>query len=633
MRGSALILTVLVMATLTILGLGYLALADSEILISGSDRDAEQLLHTVETGMRMVKAWFDQPVTGNPSVTTQVLHRFLSDYDLRSPALYDRTKRVFDHDGDTNTPAVLADGTSAKPYYRQGRALWTPSSYLDLFHKPYRGDITTTFLGSESGPDILIVDRPGVVDFIDKINQLLFRNQSQTGRVTEIAIYAAPEIPFSGGIRRAGICTIKVTAAKFRGLGTIGIVPVVTSASRKVAERTLRMVLSEVPGTAASGPLESCGPMTVTGTLKARWGKVIGSGTIALPSDLDAKVASAFPYKTFARRISGSSPGDDFYVWSSSPDNSIEDPWLKVLTAADLTGHGSAGDQPFPYTQGAPIDTDHSNLFQHAAGVACGGFDYGRMKSAATSGEEAARYFAFDPATGLFKEWGSSPARSVYEWTHGQEGLFFFDTKDALPPNGHGPGDSQTNLTPPVVIENVDYNFSGFLYLNAESIMIRNVAGANRVIIPPGEPFDDTNGSGQYDAGETFVNLIYPTTVIEGNPGAVIQKSPGAVQSGNATSPDMESYAYTTTAGRDPQGIPITGEVNVFGVLYNAGNIVAEGPARHYGSLIAGTAVVQTTAGADTPEIFFDQRLNNGTWPPAEITFPRTQLSLWAGSF
>ena len=632
MRGSALIITILIMAVLTCLGLAILAIADTEILIASSQRDAEQLVPTAETGLRMVKAWFDQPVTGNPSVSTQVLHRFLDTYDLRNPLLYDRTKRLFDHDGDPNTSPVLADGSASRPYFRQGRTLWAPSTYLDIFHKPYRGDPSIEFLGVEPGPDLLLADRPGVVDFIDKLNQALFTSQERSGRIAEIAIYAPPQVTFGGVARRAGICTVKVTAVKYRGMGRIGVVPVVTLASVKVAERTLRMVLNEVPGTAANGPLESCGALSVGGALRARWGKVIAAGDVTLPANLDSGVPSAYPYETFARRISGSAPGGDYYAWSSNADNTIEDPWLKVITAGNLVGHSSSGDHPFPYATANAVDADHSNIFQHAAGVGCGRFDHGIVRSAATSGEESARYFAWDPATGLFQEWGVGPARSLRDWTHNQEGLFFFDTKDALPPNGHGPGDPQTNLTPPVVIENGDWAFSGLLYVNAESITIRNVVGVNRVVIPPGEPFDDVNGNGRYDAGETFVNLMYPTTVVSGGAGSVIEKNAAANQSANATSPDLELYTFATTTGRDRQGIPITGQVSLFGVLYNAGNIVAEGSARHYGSLIAGTAVVQVTPGADTPEILFDQRLNTGEWPPAEIAFPRTHISLWVGS-
>ncbi|HZE89326.1 MAG TPA: pilus assembly PilX N-terminal domain-containing protein, partial [Verrucomicrobiae bacterium] len=275
MRGSALIVTVLISATLTLLGLAFLSMADTETMIAASGRDSEQLLHTADTGVRMVKAWFDQPVTGNPSISTQVLHKFLGTYDLRNPALFDRTKRLFDHDGDPNTPPVLADGTAAKPYYRQGRTLWAPSAFVDLFHKPYRGDAASEFRGSESGPDILISDTIGAVDFLDKINQALFTDQSRTGRISQIAIFAPPTIPVGGVMKRAGICTLKITVAKYRGMGLIGVVPVVTGSSVKVGERVVKAILGEVPGTLASGPLESCGPLSVTGAVNAHWGKVI----------------------------------------------------------------------------------------------------------------------------------------------------------------------------------------------------------------------------------------------------------------------------------------------------------------------------------------------------------------------
>ena len=632
-RGSAMMVVLLIMTTLTLLGLGFLAMADTETLIASSGRDAEQLNHAAETALRLTKAWFDQPVTGNPSVSSQVRHRFLDTWDLRNPVLFDRTKRVFDHDGDSNTPMVLADGTSLKPYYRQGRTLWSPSAYLDIFHKPYRGDSTTAFMGTEIGPDILIKGTIGTVDFLDTLNRAIFTNQEKTGRISEIAIYAPPLVSIGGLTKRAGICTIKVTVSKHRRMGKIGIVPVVTSASIKSGERVMRMVLNEVPGVAANGPLEACGSLSVTGKMRAHWGKVIAGGMVTLSSDVNTEVPSAFPYKSFERRISGAAPGDDWYAWWNNADTTVEDPWLKILTASEISGFGSLGDQPLPYAQTTLIDEDHSNLFQNEAGVACASFDYAVMRAAAASGEEAARYFTFDSGTGLFKEMGVGAARSVRDWTYAQEGLFFFDTKDSLPPNGHGPGDPQTNLTAPIVIENVDWNFSGLLYLNAESIRISNVAGVNRVVIPPGEPFDDVNRNGRYDAGEAFANLQYPTTIVIGSPGSDTIKSGSATQSGTSTSPDQESYQFTTTTARDKQGIPITGQVNLFGVLFNAGDIIAEGTARHYGSLIAGGSVVQNTAGADSPDIFFDDRLNTGEWPPAEINFPRTHLSRWASSF
>lgn len=631
--GSALVVSVAVSALVTALGLGYLVLAGNEGKIAASDRDTAQLLQTAESGLRMVKAWFDQPVTGDPSAPPGPMHRFLGLYDLRDPSLFDRSRRLLDDDGDPATPRVPADGSPARPYYRQGRALWSPSPFLDLFHKPYTGDLTTRFAGTADGPDLLLEERPDVVDFLDLLNHALFTRQEETGRIVKIALFAPPLVPVGGVPRPAGFCTVEVTVAKFSRLGRSGLIPVVRSGTRKLAEMKARMVLGEVPGMRASGPLESCGALDAGGGLGAHWGRVIAAGDLTLPSDLDAAVPSAFPYRSFARHISGQAPGDDYYEWIHDPATELEDPWLKIIASGTIAGYAGLPGQPFPYDQNAPIDTDHSNLFQRVIDVDCGRMRYGPFKAAASSGAAHARYFAFDPPTGLFRESGRGVARSVRDWTDGEEGLFFFDTRDGAIPNGHGPGDPATNLTPAVTIANAAWSFSGLLYLNAESIAIRDVTGASRVILPPGEPYDDANANGRHDPGEAFVNLRYPTSLVSGSPASVIEKDPTAVQSATATTPDLETYSAATTTGRDAQGVPFAAEVNLFGVLYNAGEIDASGAARHFGSLLSGTGVVQSDPAAGAPEIYFDERLDRGTWPPAEISFPRTSVILWRAPF
>ena len=108
-----------------------------------------------------------------------------------------------------------------------------------------------------------------------------------------------------------------------------------------------------------------------------------------------------------------------------------------------------------------------------------------------------------------------------------------------------------------------------------------------------------------------------------------ILKQAVATQSGSAASPDGETYAVSTSLQRDPRGIPVVAPVNLFGVLYNSGDIVAEGNLVVYGSLVAGGDVVQTSAMAATPIIYFDERLNTGEWPPPEIAMPRTFITFW----
>jgi hypothetical protein len=105
-----------------------------------------------------------------------------------------------------------------------------------------------------------------------------------------------------------------------------------------------------------------------------------------------------------------------------------------------------------------------------------------------------------------------------------------------------------------------------------------------------------------------------------------------ASQNERAESPDGEVYQTTTTLGRDDRGIPILAEVNLFGVLFNRGDVLAQGDIVVYGSLVAGRAVTQVTPGAATPIIYFDDRLNTGKWPPPEIAMPRTWITFWQTS-
>src|SRR5262245_51199647 len=156
-NGSALLITMMVMVILTLLGLSYLFMADTENLIAQNQRDSDQLLFVAETGAKMIKAMFDRPTYGPPSDPNSVLSRFLNTYDMRNSAYYDRTQRVFDHDNDPNTADVLANGTSGRPYFRQGMTV-DPNlpAYLSFLDHPYRGNTVVAYMGSEAGPDMIL---------------------------------------------------------------------------------------------------------------------------------------------------------------------------------------------------------------------------------------------------------------------------------------------------------------------------------------------------------------------------------------------------------------------------------------------------------------------------------------------
>lgn len=623
-RGSSILVAMLVAATLGIIGLTLLQVADGESLIASRARDRDVLIHAAETGARAVKRWFDAPVSGDPGSPR---HAFLGTFDPRDASSFIMERRLVDHDGDGRTARVTADGTSGRERYRQGRFLAAGFPHLDLFHKPLRGSIETSLLGLESGPDLVLEDRPGAVDLLDRLNAELFTDQRRTGRIERIEVYAPPSDPAGA---RLGVATIRVTAALWSRMESDTGLPVVAPAAVARARAVVRMGLAEIPSNAPRGPLEACRDLTATGRLRAHWGRVMAGRHIRLADTfdrLDTTVSSGFPYASYGRRISGAGPGGDLSDWLDDPDDTIEDPWLKVVAGGDLLGWSSRPDHPFPYNPAAGIDYDHSNLFQRVPGIGCPSFDYDLWKAITTRsmpGDRNVRYFAWDSATSLFKEDGRGAARSVRDWTHGQHGIFFFDTRDGRPPTG-------SNLTPPVVISGGDWSTAGIIHLNAVSFAASSVRGTIRVIVPPGEPFDDGDHDGQHDPTEVYVNFRYATTLPPVGLAGEMLKDPASAQSARAESPDGEAYTVSTTTGRDPRGIPLLAEVNIFGVLFNSGDILAEGDAVHFGSLVAGRDVIQSS-GADTQVIYFDERLNSGEWPPPEIDIPRTYVTFWQTS-
>jgi hypothetical protein len=303
----------------------------------------------------------------------------------------------------------------------------------------------------------------------------------------------------------------------------------------------------------------------------------------------------------------------------------VEDPWLRVMAGSDLTGWAALADHPFPFDPNRPADRDHSNLFQRVNGLSCPSFPYVAWKDLVSSrlaGEPGVHYFAWDAGSGLFRENGTGPSRSVRDWTHQREGIFFFDTTDGLPPSG-------SNLTPAVVIAGGEWSAAGFIYLNASSVRVDGAAGNARVLIPPGEPWDDADLDLAADATEAFVNLQYATTVESGSPSDEFHRHPLASATATAVSMAGEAYAVSTTSSWDPRGLPIAAPVNLFGILYNAGDIVAEGEAVHFGSLVAGGSFIQNAPGAPSPVIYYDARIGRGEWPPPEIAIPRTFVTFW----
>ncbi len=617
-RGAALILAVLVMVILTLLGLSYLTLADTESLIAVNMTYQEQALFAAETGGRIVVDWFNrpQPATG-----------FL----LPTIAQVDRTKRFIDHDSNPTTATITNAGTPAvegdptKPFYRD--------TTNDLFEKPYRGSLAVAFLGTEDGPDLVIDAAAGgnQAAFLASLSNSLFGTYPSDinitnaadahlrARILKIEVYQPPLINLSGNWSRYGVATVKVTAGVFRFAADSN-----AANDREVARRVVKAVVNETPYPGPTGPLQTCETMLTNGDFNVRWGTASAVGNTTLNANWDAKQNSGFPWAQNSRdsHIYADplgAPGNSTYfdTWYANWQNrNMEDPWYKIEIGGQLNAFATTDIQPFdPVLTTAP--EDHSNIFHSlgAAAVRCPEFEYSTWKNVAQNGGRNVNYLAYDAGTGTFRLDGVGDPKSFRTWTENQAGLFFFDTRDGLPPATDG-----SNLTPAISINGAAWNTNGFVYLNSANFTTTGGGvPPNKWIFPPGEPYVDLDLNGRWDPGEPHVNLQYN--------GTTFRVDSGATQTVTAdTDGDGVNETYTTTLSRDMLGLPVQRPINLYGVLYTSGRFDAQGNFAYFGAVVSKKTIGPS---GGTPDFYWDDRIAQGNWPPPGLELPRVIVSRW----
>ena len=674
--GSALLIAIMVMVVVTLLGITYLFQADTENLIARNERDRAQVLGIAEAGTKMIKAWYDHPIRDDISSPS---HQFLNTYDLRKKRYYDVAQRLINHDGDPGT-APLSSSDPGWVYYMEGfTAPGSPASDTDpdhaltFFQKPYRGSTVVTLLGTEDGPDISIAEDSASADvrgFLAALNAALFTEQRVTGRITKIEIYEPPYINLGGAWERFGIGTVKVTASKFR--------PATGGGEEKLAERVVKMVLNEAPYPGPAGPLNSCQGIEASGSFEVHWGATTAMADVEfnIPA-LDTKWDSAIPWMNHTDYCDLGRPwevGPNYMTdMGAGAGTLIEDPWLTLRTIGFITDAPNTFPLPLPteyvtgtgYTAPETPAMDHSNVMQLDTTVTCPEFSYDLWKTVAKDGGKKIHYLTW-VADDQFKE--GNVTKTFQDWTHNATGLFFFETTDNKRPDG-------TNLTPPILVNGAWYT-EGFIYLNVQNFRTTGVSGSDVAMIAPGEPYYDefTGGAGysgvynaepfiddvvvngvwdpteaftdtippanggtdgSYDA-EAWVNLDYATTMGGGG-------SPPQNRVLQNTGTETATFTLggvtttrTTTNARDADGLPVQNEVNLYGVLYNSGAVSMQGNAVYYGSVIAAGGVGESFFGAGAagdPEIYFDERLIKGQWPPPELELPLTIITMWKTDF
>jgi hypothetical protein len=272
-RGSALLVSLMVMVGLSLLGLSFVAISETESAISAHERDAQQALDGAELGAKVVVEMFQDPEWA-ASTTVDIL-----------PGNRDEFKRN----------RVVADGVTDK---------YKPSTGQRLFDKPFKPNQPDRFFGDEAHADVQIdYTTTEGTKYLNKLNRKLFAytgnitsgNPSQVEggavRIVEILAYAPPIIDgtfntstgfWSRAGIRYGIATIKVTAMKFRpGYAPLtGADTMPLPLNKAIASRWVRMVVSEWPFPGPQGPIQSNANIQTGGNFGVHWGRMTASGNI-----------------------------------------------------------------------------------------------------------------------------------------------------------------------------------------------------------------------------------------------------------------------------------------------------------------------------------------------------------------
>lgn len=610
-RGSALVIAVLVTAILTLLGISYLLMADTENKIAQNERLSAQALYFGEGVVREVKRWFDRPPYG-----------VLGGRNLVKPttADIDRTLRKIDTDGDGPTAPFAADGSPGAPYYKDGIDL-NADGHDDIFDKPYRSDLKNTFLGTEDGPDVRISRAAGgnqaaLLDALaDKIApNFPAPNGALRARIDQIDIYEPPYIEIGTNWTRYGMATVKATVSIVKTTGT---------AAQTVATKIVKAVLNETPYPGPYGPLQSCEELIWNGEFRVHWGTSTAVGPdgtgadVSFPNNWDNKL-----YKSIPRATPPTPKLDLLYgyndntIWANLKaglqGKSIQDPWFQFFSGADIEPFKSIGGFGSPQLI-APgtTDEDHSNLFRNMPGVGCPEFDYDTWKQIAQSGGSDTHYYAWDNGTN-FRENGSGAAQDFTTLVDNRTGFFFFDTTDGIAPHDPDASGVAANLTPAIQLGGSTFGVRGFVYMNTRLWTSNGTVGRAVTMHWPAEPYRDVNENGSKDPGEDWINLNYSSiSTTDPHVAAVVDSA--------------DAYGGGTVW--NSRGPDITGQrALIWGLLYISGEFDAQGTPLYYGSVVTKAGMNGSMAG--TPDLFWDTDLKDN-WPPPTWELPRVIITKW----
>jgi hypothetical protein len=572
-RGTALLVALFAAVLMVLIGTLHLMMSGTESEIASNETAALQARYAAESAAQVVRLWFERPGS--------------------APAFPDAARVVRAREILDPTDPYGADPLAGGPQYKQDTDL-DGDGVDDLFAWPYTGASRDAFLGTEEAPDMRVQDAAALL----ALSAVAFGEfpDAATGVravVRRVDVRAPPYVRSGGGWRPNGTATIDVLAAIERDrAGSV----------ETLAERRATLVLEAVPYAAGVfGALHACGDAEIRGTHGVGWGALVVSGAVA--ADTTPPVSEGPP-----RALPGPAGEDrlwtDDAAWVAAysaaldPTAEIADPWVRLLAGGTIVGAPSGATQPWadptvPPSLGASPPwncCDGSNVFQTLGPGACPDVRYGAWKRVARSGGRGTRYLIWDGSGRWLDEFGGS-ARTfdeIFSEAGGAPGVWFFDTADARAPRDDDGDGRADNLTPPLEI-GPGWRARGFVYLNAERLVIRGLADAlQETLRAPGEPF--------VGAQAGWIDLAYPDDLLS-------PFGPGAPGSWERRGPE------------------IVAPVAFRGVLADPGDLEIGSGGTLYGALVGRSVLLDGTSGPSA-RVLRDATLAAG-WPPVGWGIPR----------
>lgn len=245
-EGSALLVSLMVMAGLSLLGLAFVAISETESAISVNERNYVQAQAAAEAGAKIAVEWFQD-----------------------AEWAFDRGLLP---DNKTSLKTKRPSSVTTTQYYKG------VAGEL-LFDIPFKIVDNNKFFGNVDTADVKITYGASTTatDYLKKLNAVLFPNNTPADelRISDIRVYAPP-VPGAelvdgtgdGGWwdidtkSRYGVATIRVTAQKLAN-------------DKVVAQRMVKLVLAETPFPTVDGAIETSGSLVGQGNFHVYWGKIL----------------------------------------------------------------------------------------------------------------------------------------------------------------------------------------------------------------------------------------------------------------------------------------------------------------------------------------------------------------------